>query len=77
MNFGFLAGIDAEGVDAMARSRQFVHEPLGFGSVTPADTDRIAALGETPRDGCADGVACANKYCYAAIFRHFHSLFSS
>ncbi len=70
LDFGFLTRIDAKSVDAMAGSLQFVHKPLGFGGVTPADTNGIAAFGKTPRHGRADGVACAHKYCYAATFCH-------
>jgi hypothetical protein len=57
-------------VNVMSRSPQLAHKPLGFGGVTPADANRIAAPGKTPRDGRADGIACAYKYRYPAALRH-------
>src|SRR5258708_7169785 len=70
LHLRLLTGIDAERVNFMTRSREFIHEPLGFGGVTPADANRIAAPGKTPRDGRADGVARTHEYRYAATFRH-------
>ncbi|MGY4326791.1 hypothetical protein ACVWWG_001208 [Bradyrhizobium sp. LB7.2] len=70
-DLGFLTSIDAERVNAVARSGEFIYQCFGFRRVTPADTNRIAAIGEPPGDGRADGVACANEYCHAAIFHPF------
>ena len=55
---------------SMSRSPQLVHKPLRLGRITPADANRIAALGKTPGDGRSDGIACAYKYRYAAALRH-------
>jgi hypothetical protein len=57
-------------VSAVARGIQLVNQPLGLGAVTPAYANCIAAFGETPGDGGADGVARADKYRYAATFHH-------
>jgi hypothetical protein len=46
---------------------------LRFGCVTPANANCITTLGKTPGDGRADGIACADKYRYAAAFRHRRS----
>jgi hypothetical protein len=73
----FLAGIDAEGVNVMSPSPQLGHKPLRLGRITSADANCIAALGKTPGDGRADGVACAYKYRYAAALRHSVSHLSS
>ena len=72
LDVGFLAGIDAERVRLEPCGLQFVDQRLRFGGVAPADADRVTALGKSPRHGCADGVACADQYCYAATFRHVH-----
>ena len=70
LDLGFLTGIDAERVNAVARGPQLVDQPLRLGCIAPADADRVAALGKTPGHGRADGVACADQYCYAAALRH-------
>jgi hypothetical protein len=57
----------------MPGSLQLADQPLRLGRVTPADANRIAALGKTPGDGSSDGVACAYKYRHAAALRHFVS----
>ena len=77
LNFGFLAGIDAERVSLEARGLQFIDQSLGFGRVAPADADGVAAFGKAPGHGRADGIACADQYCYAALFRHPCSPISS
>jgi hypothetical protein len=66
LDLSFLTGIDAERVYVMSLSPQFAHKPLGLGRITPADANRIATPGKTPRDGRADGVARTHKYRYAA-----------
>jgi hypothetical protein len=43
---------------------------LRLGCVAPADADGVAALGKAAGYGRADGVACADQYCYAALFCH-------
>ena len=53
----------------MPRSPQFAHKPLRLGRIAPADANRIAALGKTPRDRRPNGIACAHKYRYAAALR--------
>src|SRR5271170_1610350 len=58
---------------AKARSLELVDQRLRLGRLTPADTDRVAALGEAPGDCRADGIARPDKYCYAPVFRHLRS----
>jgi hypothetical protein len=70
LNFGFLAGIDAERVRFEARVLQFVDQGLRLCCVAPADADGVAALGKAPGHSRADGVACADQYCYAALLCH-------
>jgi hypothetical protein len=70
LNFGFLTGIDAERVGIEARGFQLVDQPLRLGCVTPTNANCITTLGKTPGDGRADGIACADKYCYAAASCH-------
>src|SRR5450755_4684455 len=70
LNLSFLTGIDAERVSAVARGIQLVDQSPGLRRVTPADADGIAALGKTPGDGGADGVARADKDRSAATFDH-------
>jgi hypothetical protein len=43
---------------------------LRLGCVTPANANCITTPGKTPGDGRADGIACADKYCYAAASCH-------
>jgi hypothetical protein len=57
----------------MPLSPQLDHKPLRFGRITPADANRIAALGKTPGDRRANGIACAHKYRYTAARPHFRS----
>jgi hypothetical protein len=66
----FLTGIDAERVNVMSGIPQFGHKALRFGRITPADANRVAALGKAASDGRSDGVACADKYRYTAVRRH-------
>jgi hypothetical protein len=53
-----------------ARGFQLVDQPLRLGCVTPTNANCITTLGKTPGDRGADGIACADKYCYAAASRH-------
>jgi hypothetical protein len=64
-------------MNAVALGLELVDQPLRLGCLAPTDADRVAALGKTPGHGRADGVACADQYCYAASFRHDRSLISS
>lgn len=58
---------------AKAHSLEFVDQRLRLGRVTPADTDDVAALGKTPGDCRADGIARPDQYCYTPAIRHFGS----
>ena len=77
LNLGFLTGIDAERVGLEARSLQLSDQPWDLAASRRQMQTGIAALGKTPGHGRANGVACADKYCYAAAFRHPFPLLSS
>jgi hypothetical protein len=69
-NIGLLTGVDADCMGVEACGLQLVDQLLRLGCVTPADANRITALGKPPGDGCADSVACADKYRYVATSSH-------
>jgi hypothetical protein len=70
LDLSFLAGIDVECVNVMPLSPQLGDKSLRFGRITPADANRIAALGKSAGDRCPNGVASAHKYRYTAVRSH-------
>jgi hypothetical protein len=66
----FLAGINAEGVDAVAFRLELIDKRLGLSCIAPADANSVTAAGKPPRNSSADGITRADQHRDSATFSH-------